>query len=219
MLKNIFKIFNQINTFFSSYSLRNNLEKIGKSDIQINPSTHLIINKSKIIIEEGFLKIGIDYMFGGSGFDPQRDNCRIHLNDSLLYIIGNVSLYPGLKLVGENAKIIIKNGTKINGDTWIIAKKKIEIGNSCLISTGVIIRDNDGHKIGLFGEKPIEKIKEVIIKDNVWIGQNSIILKGVTINEGAIIAAGSVVTKDIEKNSLVGGCPAKIIRRNITWNE
>jgi acetyltransferase-like isoleucine patch superfamily enzyme len=219
LLKYILFIYNNINKIFFSKSLRKNLKKIGKSDIQINPSTHLIIKKSKIIVENGIFKIGIDYMFGGSGFDPNKDNCRIHLNNSTLHTIGNVSLYPGLKMIAENAEIIIKNGTKINGDTWIIAKKKIEIGQNCFIAPGVIIRDNDGHKIGLIGEKPVEKIKEVIIEDNVWIGQNSIVLSGVTINNGAIIAAGSIVTKNVEKNSLSGGCPAKIIKTNITWNE
>ncbi len=50
------------------------------------------------------------------------------------------------------------------------------------------------------------------IGDNVWIGANSVILKGVTIGNNAIIAAGSIVTKDVPANAIVGGCPAKVIR-------
>ena len=57
-----------------------------------------------------------------------------------------------------------------------------------------------------------ETRKGITIHDNVWIGYNATIMDGVTINEGAIIAAGSVVTKDVEKNSIVGGVPAKHIK-------
>ena len=52
----------------------------------------------------------------------------------------------------------------------------------------------------------------ILIEDNVWIGVNSTILPGVTIGSGSIIAAGAVVTKDVPKNTIVGGIPAKIIR-------
>jgi len=52
-----------------------------------------------------------------------------------------------------------------------------------------------------------------MIKDKTWIGMNSIILKGVTIEKGSVVAAGSVVTKDVPPDTLVGGNPAKIIRK------
>lgn len=57
-----------------------------------------------------------------------------------------------------------------------------------------------------------EEAKKVIIKDDVWIGSNVIILPGVTIESGAIIGAGSVVTKDVLKNTIVAGNPAKVIK-------
>ena len=55
------------------------------------------------------------------------------------------------------------------------------------------------------------------IGNHVWVGVRAIILKGVTIGDGAIIAAGSVVTRDVPANTLVGGVPAKIIKDNISW--
>ncbi len=57
-----------------------------------------------------------------------------------------------------------------------------------------------------------KKGKRVIIKDNVWIGRCAILMPGVTVNEGAIIGAGAIVTKDVPKNAVVGGNPAKLIR-------
>ena len=52
----------------------------------------------------------------------------------------------------------------------------------------------------------------IIVGKNVWIGSNSTILQGVSIGDGAIVAAGAVVTKDVPANSIVGGIPAKLIR-------
>ena len=57
----------------------------------------------------------------------------------------------------------------------------------------------------------------IVIGDNVWIGMGAMILKGVTIGEGSIIAAGAVVTKDVAPNTIVAGVPAKEIRKDVTW--
>ena len=57
----------------------------------------------------------------------------------------------------------------------------------------------------------------VIIKDNAWIGMSAIILKGVTVGEGAIVAAGSVVTKDVPPHTIVAGVPAKVIKKDVYY--
>ena len=56
-----------------------------------------------------------------------------------------------------------------------------------------------------------------MIGDHVWIGARAVVLKGVTIGDGAVIAAGAVVTHDVPAHTLVGGVPAKIIKQNIVW--
>lgn len=120
--------------------------------------------------------------------------------------------------IEENAKLEI-GSVFVNRDSKIYCSKNIQIGNKVAISEGVIIRDSDVHKI--YDNKENRKLKEntlpIIIKDNVWIGMNSIILKGITIGENAIIAAGAVVTKDVPPNVIVAGNPAKIVRENIEW--
>ena len=79
------------------------------------------------------------------------------------------------------------------------------------IRTASQIRDHDYNWLGLNSQ--------VIIKDDVWVGYGAIIMSGVTINRGAIIAAGSVVTKDVEAYSIVGGNPAKFIKQRFNKNE
>lgn len=95
--------------------------------------------------------------------------------------------------------------------------EKITIGSNVLVAAGVqMITRKHG-----FGdiESPISEQgyvnAPIIIEDDVWIGFRAIILSGVTIGEGSIVGAGAVVTKDVEPYSVVGGVPAKIIRKRV----
>jgi len=122
------------------------------------------------------------------------------------------------------ARIIIGNRCYI-GKSHLVAAQKITLGDDVVVSWGVTIVDHNSHSLNADirkndvlawgqGEKDWTDIdiKAVTIQDKVWIGFNAIILKGVTLGEGAIIGAGSVVTKDVPPYSIVGGNPAKIIR-------
>lgn len=103
----------------------------------------------------------------------------------------------------------------INTGAFIACFHHIKIGNNVAIAENVTIRDDDSHTLlydGYVQGKPIE------ILDNVWIGMNLTILKGVTIGEGLIVVAGSIVTKNVRPNTLVAGAPAKVIKENISWS-
>ncbi len=109
--------------------------------------------------------------------------------------------------------------------------KNIHLGRNVFINAGCKFQDQGGIYIGddvLIGhnvvmatlnhdENPANRANLIAspikIGDKVWIGSNVTILPGVTIGDGAIIAAGAVVTKDVEENSIVGGVPAKLIRK------
>jgi acetyltransferase-like isoleucine patch superfamily enzyme len=104
-------------------------------------------------------------------------------------------------------------------NTTIVATKSITIGNNIMIGGGVTIVDSDFHSLNSLhwhtnaDEKNMISLP-VVIKDNVFIGMDSIILKGVTIGNNVIIAAGSVVSKDLPNNQIWGGNPARFIRNN-----
>jgi acetyltransferase-like isoleucine patch superfamily enzyme len=119
----------------------------------------------------------------------------------------------------QNAEIIIGNGTKINGATQLIAMNKIEIGDNCYIAQGVIIRDNDGHKLSTNESLPEMNCLPVKIGNHCWLGQRAMVMKGVTICDNVVIAAGAVVTKEIEQGTLAAGVPAKTIFSKIFWEE
>jgi acetyltransferase-like isoleucine patch superfamily enzyme len=147
--------------------------------------------------------------------------------------IGNESIISGDYIIeNPNGKISIGDRTFIGGGTFI-SIQSIEIGNDVMFSWGCTVMDNDAHSLNWndrvndvrdwkkgLDEKKIGAYKDwskvdsapVVIRDKAWIGFNVIILKGVTIGEGAVVAAGSVVTKNVDPYTLVGGNPARVIK-------
>lgn len=115
--------------------------------------------------------------------------------------------------IGENALLSLGSGI-MNYGAEICCLFHIEIGEEVRIAPGVVIRDNDGHEL-----RGTDSVGAIIIHDHVWIGMRAIILKGVTIGEGAVVAAGSIVSKDVPPRCLVAGIPAKVIRENVDWGE
>lgn len=138
-----------------------------------------------------------------------------------------------LRMVGAK----VGKRTTIYPNVWVFPGKGLTIGDDVDIALGVTITTNGGVTIGdrtLLGYRaqilsanhviPSGKGRifgaghnnaEVVIENDVWVGANCIILPGVTIGEGAVVAAGSVVTKDVVPYSIVGGTPAKLIKSRI----
>jgi acetyltransferase-like isoleucine patch superfamily enzyme len=140
--------------------------------------------------------------------------------------IGNDSLIAGT-LVVETDQSFIKIGDNafIGGGTIIDCVDNITIENDVLISYQVIIMDSDNHS--LRASERVEDLRRwrnqeydwsnvnragITIRSRAWIGASAIITKGVEIGEGAIVASGAVVTKNVPPYSIVAGNPAKIIR-------
>jgi len=115
-------------------------------------------------------------------------------------------------------KITIGDDCHFGQHNHITAINEIYIGNGVLTGSWVTITDNAHGKTDYesLKLKPVERKLyskgKIIIGNNVWIGDKATILPGVTIGDGAIIAANSVVTKDIPAYSVVGGIPAKVIK-------
>ena len=127
---------------------------------------------------------------------------------------GSFSIYYDCDIiVFENGTLELGSGF-FNSNVKIRCKNSIKIGNKVAISHDVTIMDSDAHNVNYEG---YQMTKPITIGDNVWIGSRALIMKGVNIGDGAIIAAGSVVTKDVSANSMVAGVPAKVIKENLKW--
>ena len=114
--------------------------------------------------------------------------------------------------------ILIGNNVAFNPDCHIGCINKIEIGDNCLFASRVFITDhNHGNStIEMMNIPPssrqLKTSGPVIIGKNVWVGEGAAILSGVTIGDNVIIATNAVVTKDVPKNVIVGGVPARILK-------
>jgi len=128
----------------------------------------------------------------------------------------------GLVIAGNLKKLSMGEGSYFKSGSYAECTGGIRIGRYCHLSRGVTIfsttHDYDGRPKIPYDE--IKTERPVVIKDFVWCGARAIILGGVTVGEGAIIAAGSVVTKDVPDYAIVGGNPAKVIgKRDIAHFE
>lgn len=175
------------------------------------PSSVFIHKDAKVSIKKFFML--------NKNFDLWR--CRHNKRDGLLFlsedsslVVDNFTCCPGCQItVNKGASLTLKSGYLMN-ESIIDCFNSIEIGEDCMISKRVIIRDSNNHKIlrdGYIESNPI------IIGNHVWIGMGAMILSGVTIGDGAVVAAGAVVNKDVPANCIVGGVPAKVLKTNIQW--
>lgn len=114
-----------------------------------------------------------------------------------------------------NADAIIEIGSGCGFSGAVIgAADKIILGNHVLVGANTLITDTDWHNIHPdFRREPCTSFKPIVIGDNVWLGINTVVLKGVNIGRNSIIAANSVVVKDIPENVIAGGNPCKIIKQ------
>ena len=154
---------------------------------------------------------------GGAGLRAERGVRIVRLAAGTTVRIGPGVLLAhdvGLHLRDRGAVLSIGEGSFVNHRSELIAHERVEIGRHCLLAWDVQVLDSDSHRVdGLPHTAP------VVIGDRVWIGCRATVLKGVTIGDGAVVAAGSVVTRDVPARALVAGNPARVVREEVTWTE
>jgi acetyltransferase-like isoleucine patch superfamily enzyme len=133
-----------------------------------------------------------------------------------IHIKGNARIHSSTSIRNANNIYLGKNvRVTMSCCIWAEKNSKITIGDNVLIGPGTkIFTSNHGIRqngVPMVYQDRVEK--DIIIGSDVWIGANSVILSGVKICDGAIVAAGSIVTKDVPEYTMVGGIPAKIIKK------
>jgi len=183
------------------------LRRWKKMAIVPSRNAYIYIDKNAKISGFGRLFLGVRWDHGR--YLPSQMVMR---KSSKLEINGEFRIYTGCNIsINKGATLILGNSYS-NFNLNLACFEHIEIGDGVEISENVTIRDSDNHSIN--GQ---EISKPVKIGDHVWIGINATILKGVTIGDGAIIAAGAVVTRDVPAGALVGGVPAVVVKENVKW--
>ena len=218
-----YRILRSIN-WFQTLRLYFRIKKPRSSSIRVLNKSRVVLHRlSRIVMEErASLEINRqDYALDKGIL------CRIQLaKDAMIHVCGNVSFHRNTYVnVHEEGCLTIGGNTYLNGSN-IDCSKSIRIGRNCAIAEGVHIMDNTWHSIDFLAANGLkvsqerasrDNIRPVIIGDNVWIATNAMVLPGVNIGDGAIIASGAVVTKDVPSHCLAAGVPARVVRSNVVW--
>ena len=172
----------------------------------LKPCSQIVLGKSKI---------KRCFHFNDEFDDNRRFRNRaiglLYISETGTLIVDNFTVYSGSTInINSNATLQLGSGYA-NCRLNISCFNNINIGNNVAIGPDVMIRDSDNHHIN--GSKP--ESAPITIEDDVWIGARCIILKGVTIGKGSVVAAGSVVIRSCPPHSLIAGNPAVIKKTNV----
>ena len=166
------------------------------------------IYKKKIDFDSGYPLFRQRTVFTGEGKVKIGKNCKFGYNLKR-GIYGSIEFQSRFK----NTIILIGDNVSTNNNLLVCAANKIVIGKKTLIGENVTILDHEAHGIHPDLRNRIGEIGKVIIKENVWLGNNVTILKNTIIGDNTIVATGSVVSGEFPSIVIIGGIPAKIIKK------
>ncbi|MCX6250383.1 MAG: acyltransferase [Bacteroidetes bacterium] len=190
-----------------------------KLPVLLTPNVYLKVTKGKITItapiRTGMIRIGEE---GVGIFDYKHSRAIWEVWGEVIFQ-GTARIGHGSKIsVGEAGKLTIGDEFLNSAESTICCFNEITFGRHCFLSWDILIMDTDYHKITDTEGKVINPDTPVHIGENVWIGCRSVILKGSSINDNNIIAAGSLISGTINgQNQVIGGVPAKVIRTGVNW--
>ena len=180
--------------------------------------TLCISKKQNVFVGDGtviYRKAKVDCQMARLGGVKIGRSCRIGCSSQRYH--AGMPFYTKLLCDTENASIEIGDSCRLNG-AYVHAKKNIKIGDNCVIASGVNIIDSNGHQTASL-DRTIgrDNPQAIIIGNNVWIGLNSIILKGSVIGDNSIISAGSVVRGNVPPN-VVYSTNSEVCIKEIIYN-
>jgi acetyltransferase-like isoleucine patch superfamily enzyme len=195
---------------------------IDKTNISINGNNN-IIHLSKSIVSK------IDISITGNNNIINIDE-NSNLKNNKIRIVGNnhnLVINKNCRFINssfwfedKHNDIIIGNGTTCEGAHIAVTetRNKIIIGEDCMMSFGIDIRNGDSHVIlnNSTGER-INNAGNILIGDHVWIGAHVQILKNTNVESGSVLGIRSLISKNIPENSIAVGNPSRIVKNNIRW--
>ena len=182
----------------------------------IIPGPHTIFDfqkGSKLVVEHGKALINFRKPRGSKA------EAWIQLNENAAMIIHEGLDMRNCRFVVQPNAVLEIGDLEMNGLCNIVVRKKVTIGRGVMAARDVNIYDSDYHPFSLYDDVQAVATKPVIIQDHVWIGNGASIMKGVTLGEGSVVSAGSVVIKSVKPRSMVSGNPAKEAAKDIFWSK
>lgn len=193
-----------------------------KLPIRIRWNTKLgNLEKGCVEIKSDNIKYGmIKFGYQGGKFISENNSYISIDNKGKLIFKGNCTIAEGFNICISNGTLNIGENFYANRNLQIECNKNICFGDYVLLGWNVRIRDTDGHMV-LINKSIRPYTEEINISNHVWVAADATILKGTYINDGCVIACGSIVcgSRFIQKNCLIAGIPARVKKENIEWIE
>ncbi len=165
---------------------------------------------------------------------------RVNGNDNIVEIGENSRLTnTEIVIYGNNNRLIAEEGSKfdgpctiamygnsclkigsnsgIRGVSFVLKDADITVGRNCMFGYGILLRNNDAHKVLDKDGNITNKAADIIIGNHVWLCEKSTVLKGVNVGSNSIVAYGAVVTRSCPENSVMAGNPATVVKNEINW--
>lgn len=174
-------------------------KKVTFSSLKGRVSIHSPVHSGMIFIQKTSLNINGDWIVKGKVRLKGGENSFI--------------------FIGKNGVLETGNEFFTNGPVGINCTKNLTFGSNCLLAHNIEILDSDFHSIYNLDGELINPDKPIIIGNRVWIGSNTLVLKGTKIGSDIIIGAGSILNNEyLQDNSIYAGVPAKLIKSGVTWD-
>lgn len=217
LIKNMIKtnyLFNEVTAYiYNIFGIKYKIIR-GKKNYIIYKKAYLRRMKIKISGNQNVVTIHPKAKLTNCSINITGKNCKVNIGESC--ILNNVTL----ALSQDCSKISFgKNCTMNGGLIYAGESKSITIGEDCMFSSKIDVRTTDSHSvISSVTSLRINKAKDIIIGDHIWIGNSVKILKGTIIENNSIIGANAVVSGIVKENCMAVGIPAKVIKTEVTWN-
>ena len=159
------------------------------------------------------ISIGKNCMLSNTSIFISGDNNQLIVEDEVRF------MGPCRIVMNGNSILHIKRNAGIRGVEFNLNGANIEVGELCMFSYGITLRNHDSHKIiDPKTQQILNPPKDIVLGSHVWVAQNATILKGCRIGSDSVIGFGSIVTKSCAPGSIMTGIPAKVVKENIIWD-
>lgn len=189
-----------------------------KLPILIDYSVRIQIKKGgKIKVAKDTTRFGVQIGGMEGYYIPHRKSSYLRIENKMEFK-GNAKILRGCYVSSFGGEVIFGENFFANHDLHVISSDRIEFSKDVLIGYNCEFRDTGGHYIN----KKVS-ISPILIGKHVWIASDCKILQGVQLKDGCVVATESLVLSKInslhQEKSLIGGSPAKVLKKNIVWNE
>jgi acetyltransferase-like isoleucine patch superfamily enzyme len=166
-------------------------------------------------VHRGMVAIG----YPGGVFDEKRSRTIWH-NSGKITFCGSARIGSGCEIsVGRNARLTIGANLAVNARTTVICRHEITIGEDCMMGWEVLLMDSDLHQIRDAVGRLLNENQPIRLGNHVWIACRCIVLKGATLPDDTVVAAGSTVAGGLQEcGQIIGGSPARVLRTNVRWS-